>query len=77
MSCNIYYITYMPRGISGRIVIEISPAIKRELYEALDKDGLTLKDWFLKDIQIYLEVRSQPPLFKNENPYLNKHQNSK
>jgi hypothetical protein len=44
----------MSIGTSGRIVIELRPDIKRELYSALAKDGLTLKDWFLSNTNEYL-----------------------
>ena len=56
------YITYMPRGSSGRIVLEIEPRKKRKLYAALDEEGVTLKDWFLCRVEEYL-ARSQPSLF--------------
>jgi len=38
----------MPKGVSGRIVIEIEPELKRRLYSALAMDGLTLKEWFIQ-----------------------------
>jgi hypothetical protein len=44
----------MSVGSSGRIVLEIDPEIKRELYAELEKDGITLKDWFLKNTETYL-----------------------
>ncbi len=44
----------MSIGSSGRIVIEVEPSAKRELYAALARDGLTLKDWFLKSAESYL-----------------------
>jgi hypothetical protein len=44
----------MSIGNSGRIVIEVEPEAKRRLYAALVRDGLTLKDWFLKNAEIYL-----------------------
>ena len=37
---------HMARGDSGRIVLEIDPTEKDELYAAVTKDGMTLKDWF-------------------------------
>lgn len=49
----------MPRGKSGRIVLEVDPDEKQELYEALEKDGLTLKDWFLSQARSYMRNRSQ------------------
>lgn len=44
----------MARGNSGRIVLEVDPAEKRAIYEALAKDGLTLKDWFLYQARRYM-----------------------
>lgn len=38
----------MSIGHSGRIVIEVETGIKRELYSTLRRDGMTLKEWFLK-----------------------------
>ena len=54
----------MPRGESGRIVVEIPPADKRRLYEALDEKGLTLKEWFLEQLRAYLAEHVQPSLFE-------------
>jgi len=53
----------MARGESGRIVLEIDPLEKDELYTALMKDGLTLKHWFLRQASQYLQDRAQPSLF--------------
>jgi len=49
----------MAKGTSGRIVIEIDPDLKQELYGALDKEGLNLKQWFLNNVESYLRDRSQ------------------
>ncbi len=65
LACNmrmLYYI-HMARGTSGRIVVEIDPQEKRELYGALIQDGFTLKDWFLQQSARYLRNRNQVPLF--------------
>lgn len=53
----------MARGESGRIVLEIDPSQKGDLYSALTRDGLTLKDWFLRQAELYLRDRDQIPLF--------------
>ena len=42
------------RGKSGRIVVQLDPAIKRRLYSKLASDGLTLKDWLTQKIDAYL-----------------------
>jgi hypothetical protein len=54
----------MARGNSGRIVLEVDPDFKRELYDALDKDGLTLREWFLTEVNRYLKERFQLRLFE-------------
>jgi len=38
----------MAIGKSHRIVIEVEPGIKQEIYAALSLKGMTLKDWFLE-----------------------------
>jgi hypothetical protein len=55
---------YMARGESGRIVLEIDPVEKQELYDALTRDGMTLKDWFLRRAGDYLRERGQGQLFE-------------
>jgi hypothetical protein len=65
----------MARGPSGRIVIEVDPALKRDLHSALAADGLSLKDWFIHQTKQYLAERDQPPLpgissFPNHSPTL-------
>ena len=55
----------MVRGKSGRIVLEIDPLLKRDLYEALQEEGLTLKDWFLRHTVSYLAQKAQPYLFNS------------
>ena len=44
----------MPVGKSGRIVIEIDPVLKQELYESLKEDDSCMKDWFLRNAEDYL-----------------------
>lgn len=39
----------MARGKSGRIVLEIDPEMKRELYLTLEKNQQTMKEWFVKE----------------------------
>lgn len=52
----------MSIGTSGRIVIEIEPALKRELYSLLAADGLSLKEWFLNQAANYIASSRQPSL---------------
>ena len=53
----------MARGESGRIVIEVDPALKRELYAALAISGSTLKDWFVRSAEDYCTSGVQGSLF--------------
>ena len=52
----------MANGKSGRIVIEIDPELKEDLYVELNHHGLTLKDWFLKRVSNFLKDENQIPL---------------
>ena len=52
----------MPIGESGRIVIEVDTDLKRELYVALERDGLTLKQWFIRRASNYVADAVQPSL---------------
>lgn len=56
----------MSRGNSGRIVLEIDPITKDQLYVALSKQKLTLKDWFLKQCKLYIAEVDQLQLFQQE-----------
>ncbi len=58
--------TWMSRGTSGRVVIEIEPALKRELYAELIRDGQTLKQWFIARAEEFVRERRQPSLFNRE-----------
>ncbi len=49
----------MPVGRSGRIVIEIDPERKQELYAALEEDGSNMKRWFLERVDDYLRDHGQ------------------
>lgn len=52
----------MAKGASGRIVLEIDPQLKRQLYHALALEDSTLKDWFLENVSEFLADREQPRL---------------
>ena len=45
----------MAKGESGRLVIEIDPAIKKQLYDMLGDQGLNMKEWFLINAKSYLQ----------------------
>ncbi|HDY6806702.1 TPA: hypothetical protein RRD53_004726 [Klebsiella pneumoniae] len=53
----------MSIGNSGRIVIEVKPEVKRRLYSALASEGISLKEWFLRNAEQYLEGNYKPPTF--------------
>ena len=52
----------MAQGKSGRIVIDIEPEFKQELYQALAVHGSTLKDWFLRNAHQLCDETKQPTL---------------
>jgi hypothetical protein len=49
----------MSKGDSGRVVIELDPALKRRLYSALAIENSTLKDWFVDAAKRYV-AKQQP-----------------
>ena len=53
----------MARGESGRIVLEIDPDLKRQLYSALARENKTLKDWFIALAVQHVDTQQQPSLF--------------
>jgi len=53
----------MSRGYSGRIVLEIDPTTKDNLYIALARKKLTLKDWFLSECFRFIKETDNPLLF--------------
>ena len=52
----------MSIGNSGRIVIEIEPELKRELYSILRLEGTHLKAWFLTQVDELLAEKGQQSL---------------
>jgi hypothetical protein len=52
----------MAQGPSGRIVLEIDPSLKRDLYSRLASEGFSLKQWFIKEATEYIAERDQPSL---------------
>lgn len=49
----------MPVGRSGRVVIEIDPEVKQQLYASLEAEGLSLKHWFLEHVEERLKDHAQ------------------
>ncbi len=58
----------MARGQSGRIVIEVDPTFKLELYVALARSNSTLKDWFVDAAARFCETQAQFDLFTAQQP---------
>ena len=58
----------MSRGPSGRLVVELEPELKQQLYSTLALDGLTFKDWLTDQVTRYIDNRHQPQLFAAESP---------
>lgn len=54
----------MAKGTSGRIVIDVDPQFKKELYYALAAHGSTLKDWFIQNGKHFCEEAHQPRLLR-------------
>ena len=52
----------MARGPSGRLVVDLDPALKRELHAALAADGTTFKEWLIARVSEYFDQRQQPRL---------------
>ena len=50
----------MARGNSGRIVIDVEPEFKAQVYTALSLKGSTLKDWFLEQARDLCDEAAQP-----------------
>ena len=57
----------MARGPSGRIVIEVDPQLKHELYVELARRAMTLKSWFLKEAVSLIATGAQPTVFPEGN----------
>ena len=66
----------MAQGSSGRIVIEIEPELKQELYTALGNERMNLKQWFLGNVEEFLRNKAQLPLELNTENDLTEELNS-
>ncbi len=55
----------MARGKSGRIVLEIDPILKKNLYLALEKNEKTLREWFISEVEKFILNQQQPELFES------------
>lgn len=57
----------MARGKSGKVVIEIDPALKHQLYSVLATKNQTLKDWFLEAAGVYLSGSEETDTLETNN----------
>lgn len=63
----------MARGKSGRVVLEIDPELKRQLYATLENKQQTMKEWFVKEAEGLIYGETQPSLFDALNERSKKH----
>lgn len=49
----------MSIGESGRVVIEVDTSLKQGLHKVLREDGLSMKEWFVKNAEAYLAMKAQ------------------
>lgn len=53
----------MSIGSSGRVVVELDPQLKRQLYSALAARGMSLKEWLTLNAKQFLcEPVKNPPV---------------
>lgn len=46
----------MSVGTSNRVVIEVDPTHKQQIYAALKARGLTMREWFLQQVSRELSI---------------------
>lgn len=56
----------MARGRSGRVVLEIDPELKRQLYATLESKQQTMKEWFIQEAEGLINREKQPCLFESQ-----------
>lgn len=47
----------MARGDSGRIVLEVNPKLKKQIYSILALEQKTLKSWFIEHAETYISEK--------------------
>lgn len=53
----------MAQGKSGRIIIDVDPDFKEEVYQAIRKQGFnSMKEWFVSQAERICEESKQPTL---------------
>jgi len=53
----------MARGKSGRVVLEIDPEFKKELYLQLERKQKTMKEWFVGEAEALVYGDRQQDMF--------------
>ncbi len=51
--CHMSNVTIMAQGKSGRVVVDLDPHLKKQLYSKLSLSGSTLKEWFRRSAVEY------------------------
>lgn len=51
----------MSIGSSGRVVVELDPQLKRQLYSALAAKGMSLKEWLVLNAEQFLSEPGKNP----------------
>ena len=55
----------MARGKSGRVVLEIDPELKQQIYYALESKQQTMKEWFVSEANALIYGNKQQSLFND------------
>ena len=64
----------MARGKSGRVVLEIDPELKCQIYATLENKQKTMKEWFVKEAKGLIYGDKQLSLFETSDNQSNKKQ---
>lgn len=65
----------MARGKSGRVVLEIDPELKQQIYYALESRQQTMKEWFVSEANALIYGNKQQSLFDKFDKKQNKEDN--
>jgi len=59
------------RGKSGRVVVDVDPALKARMYVALAQHDLTMRDWFMQRAQELVGTRKKSASPRGRGPGAN------
>ena len=59
MLCNICEVSMSVNHRSGRVVVELEPELKLALHAALAAQGLSLKEWLVKNAEVFVAEHRQ------------------